>query len=215
MFKFILILKIDKLIYHHFSPSLNGLLNWNHSNKTLWRSFCALSGQSWHKMAFLTVSYITSVLRNLHSGQPVWSSHTAFPRLWPLNTGSTVIAFLLEGEGISRNRDEEEYWNGGEWREKWKNKGMRGKKTILKVSRLQITFYQCMWNSTSAALGYTRVEFDDKQIPLIKILVVKKEFIKINAILYKFGQGLKFAPKLTYNKLYSPDVSEDGGIQIS
>ena len=64
-------------------------------------------------------------------------------------------------------------------------------------------------------MRYTRVEFDDKQIPLIKILVVKKGWIKINAILYKFGQGLKFAPKLKKNKLYSPDVGEDGGVWIS
>ena len=39
--------------------------------------------------------------------------------------------------------------------------------------------------------------------------------IKINAILYKFGQGLKFASKLPYNKLYSPDFCEDGGVRIS
>ena len=67
---------------------------------------------------------------------------------------------------------------------------MKGKKTILKLSRLQITFYQCMRNSTSAAFRYTRVEFDDKQIPLIRILFEKKELIKINAFSYKFGYSL-------------------------
>ena len=74
-----------------------------------------------------------------------------------------------------------------------------------------------MRNSTSAAFRYTRVEFDDKQIPLIRILVVKKELIKINAIQYQFGTVYKFAPKLalrklTWNKLYLPDVSEYGGL---
>ena len=50
-------------------------------------------------------------------------------------------------------------------------------------------------------MRYTRVEFDDKKIPLIKILVVKKRLIKLNAISYKFGHGLKFAPELTFRKL--------------
>ena len=37
---------------------------------------------------------------------------------------------------------------------------------------------QCTLNSTSAALRHTGVEFDDKQIPVIKILVVKNRIDK-------------------------------------
>ena len=48
----------------------------------------------------------------------------------------------------------------------------------------------------------------------------KKGLIKINAILYRFGHSLKFAPKLTLRKLkhkkfYQPGVGEGGRVWIS
>ena len=74
----------------------------------------------------------------------------------------------------------------------------------------------CMWNS----LRHSRVESDDKQIPVIKILVVKKRIDKNQWDPIEVWTQLKFAPKLTLSKLKKntlclPDVVEDDRVWIS
>ena len=50
-------------------------------------------------------------------------------------------------------------------------------------------------------MRYTRVDFEVEKMPLIKISVVKKGLTKINAILYKFGHGLKVCSKTDAAKI--------------
>ena len=62
--------------------------------------------------------------------------------------------------------------------------------------------------------------FDDKQIPVIKILVVKKRIDKNQWDPIEVWTQLKFAPKLTLSKLKKntlclPDVVEDDRVWIS
>ena len=72
-----------------------------------------------------------------------------------------------------------------------------------------------MMSAKMVECGYLRVETEWQSKKLLDC--EKKGSIKINAILYKFGHSLKVCSKtelrnLKYNKLYLPDVIEDGGV---